>query len=94
MLDRSSLPQGELTGYMKFPIFNYLSEYIMFNYREAERALGRLSRMIRGLGDPLIAAYARMFLCRMGVSVAPSLNHYIAESLQDFLHALKQVLTL
>lgn len=66
----------------------------MFNYREAEKALGRLSRMIRGLGDPLIAAYARMFLCRMGVSVAPSLNHYIAESLQDFLHALKQVLTL
>ncbi|KAK4297747.1 hypothetical protein Pmani_029865 [Petrolisthes manimaculis] len=64
--------------------------YSLFDPEEAETGLGRLSRMIRGLGDPLIAAYARMFLCRMGVSVAPTLNHYIAESLQDFLHALKQ----
>lgn len=60
-------------------------------FREGEQALARLSRMTRGVGDPLIAAYARLFLCRMGIRIAPTLTQYISESIEDFLHALKQV---
>nr|XP_045583302.1 VPS35 endosomal protein-sorting factor-like isoform X1 [Procambarus clarkii] len=64
--------------------------YSIFNAQEGEQALSRLSRMIRGIGDPLMAAYARMYVCRMGFEVAPSLTQYISESIEDFLHALKQ----
>ncbi|XP_071531379.1 VPS35 endosomal protein-sorting factor-like isoform X2 [Panulirus ornatus] len=64
--------------------------YSLISVQEGEVALTRLSRMIRGIGDPLIAAYARMFLCRIGIEVAPTLTQYISESIEDFLHALKQ----
>lgn len=64
--------------------------YSLLSVQEGEQALARLSRMIRGLGDPLLAAYARMFLCRLGVEVAPHLTQYISENIEDFLHSLKQ----
>ncbi|KAK7076301.1 hypothetical protein SK128_003801, partial [Halocaridina rubra] len=64
--------------------------YSILSPQEGEQALTRLSRMIRGLGDPLLAAYARMFLCRMGVEVAPQLTQYISENIEDFLQMLKQ----
>lgn len=60
-------------------------------FREGEQALVRLAQMTRGIGDPLIAAYTRMFVCRMGVDVAPTLTQYIATSIKDFLHTLTQV---
>lgn len=59
--------------------------------REGEVALTRLAFMTRGLGDPLIAAYARMFVCRMGVDIAPSLTQYIVGNIEDFLHTLTQL---
>ncbi|XP_042227665.1 VPS35 endosomal protein-sorting factor-like isoform X2 [Homarus americanus] len=64
--------------------------YSVIDMQEGELALSRISRMIRGIGDPLMAAYARMYLCRMGIEVAPTLTQYISESIEDFLHALKQ----
>ncbi|KAK8752221.1 hypothetical protein OTU49_012574, partial [Cherax quadricarinatus] len=64
--------------------------YSLINVQEGEQALSRLSRMIRGIGDPLMAAYARMYVCRMGFVIAPTLTQHISESIEDFLHALKQ----
>ena len=47
--------------------------------------------MTRGIGDPLIAAYTRMFVCRMGVDVAPTHTLYIVATIEDFLHTLTQL---
>lgn len=63
----------------------------MIFYREGEQALARLSRMIRGIGDPLLAAYARMYVCKVGSEVAPNLTQYMSEGVEDFLQTLKQV---
>lgn len=64
---------------------------LLFSSREGEQALVRLARMTRGIGDPLIAAYTRMFVCRMGVDVVPTLTHYIVSTIEDFLHTLTQL---
>lgn len=40
--------------------------------------------MIRGIGDPLIAAYARCYLIRIGSTVSNS-RDYMKESFVDFL---------
>lgn len=44
--------------------------------------------MIRGIGDPLVAAYARCYLIRIGVSVYQCVSanrEYMKESFVDFL---------
>ncbi|XP_063864161.1 VPS35 endosomal protein-sorting factor-like isoform X3 [Scylla paramamosain] len=65
--------------------------YSLTDEKEGEQALVRLARMTRGIGDPLIAAYTRMFVCRMGVDVVPTLTHYIVATIEDFLHTLTQL---
>jgi hypothetical protein len=40
--------------------------------------------MIRGIGDPLVSAYARCYLVRMGISVSNN-REYMKESFFDFL---------
>ena len=37
----------------------------MFCFREFSQALVRLTKMIRGMGDPLAAVYARTYICRV-----------------------------
>lgn len=64
--------------------------YSLLNSQEGEQALARLSRMIRGIGDPLLAAYARMYVCKVGSEVAPNLTQYMSEGVEDFLQTLKQ----
>ena len=34
-------------------------------FREFSQALVRLTKMIRGMGDPLVAVYARTYICRV-----------------------------
>ena len=41
--------------------------------------------MIRGIGDPLVAAYARCYLCRVGVLVAPSVRDHLMVCFDDLL---------
>lgn len=58
--------------------------------REQNNALLRLIKMVRGIGNPLVAWYARCYLCRIGVSTKLSVN-YFEESFKDILLTYKQV---
>ncbi|XP_030068287.1 VPS35 endosomal protein-sorting factor-like [Microcaecilia unicolor] len=53
--------------------------------------LPRLTSMIRGIGDPLVAVYARTYLCRVGIEVAPHLKENLNKNFFDFLLTFKQI---
>ncbi|KAK2533362.1 hypothetical protein Q9233_004576 [Columba guinea] len=53
--------------------------------------LPRLTAMIRGIGDPLVAVYARAYLCRIGMEVAPQLKESLNKNFFDFLLTFKQI---
>ncbi|XP_041062285.1 VPS35 endosomal protein-sorting factor-like isoform X2 [Carcharodon carcharias] len=53
--------------------------------------LPRLTTMIRGIGDPLVAIYARAYLCRVGMEVAPHLKDNLNKNFFDFLSTFKQI---
>ncbi|NWW38877.1 CP062 protein, partial [Panurus biarmicus] len=52
--------------------------------------LPRLTSMVRGIGDPLVAVYARAYLCRVGMEVAPQLKESLNKNFFDFLLTFKQ----
>jgi hypothetical protein len=58
--------------------------YKFINPKEIDAALLRLSKMIRGIGDPLVAAYARCYLIRIGIQVSNN-RDYMKASFTDFL---------
>lgn len=49
-----------------------------------KEALMRIAKMIRGIGDPLVAIYARCYLFRVGGAVTND-KEYMKESFIDFL---------
>uniref|UniRef100_A0A3Q3KWI5 VPS35 endosomal protein-sorting factor-like n=1 Tax=Labrus bergylta TaxID=56723 RepID=A0A3Q3KWI5_9LABR len=53
--------------------------------------LPRLTAMIRGIGDPLVAAYTRAYLCRVGMEVAPQLKDSLNRNFFDLLGTFRQV---
>lgn len=63
----------------------------MRGIQEYEAALRRLTMMFRGIGDPLVAAYSRCFLCRVGVNVAPEVQRHLLDNFIDFGNTYSQI---
>jgi len=51
----------------------------------------RLTSMIRGIGDPLVATYTRCYLSRKGLEVAPQFKDYLYQAFNDHLVTLKSM---
>ncbi|XP_042908545.1 VPS35 endosomal protein-sorting factor-like isoform X2 [Parasteatoda tepidariorum] len=68
-----------------------LKSYSFLTQGEYSKALMRLTKMIRGIGDPLAAAYARCYLCRVGMSVAPEAHEHLRNNFWDFLMMYHQL---
>ncbi|XP_006807334.1 VPS35 endosomal protein sorting factor-like isoform X2 [Neolamprologus brichardi] len=56
-----------------------------------QETLPRLTAMVRGIGDPLVAAYARAYLCRVGMEVAPHLKDSLNRNFFDLLGTFRQI---
>jgi hypothetical protein len=59
--------------------------YSFLTTDQYNQALTRLASMIRGIGDPLVAAYARCYLCRVGMLVAPNIRDHLTVCYEDLL---------
>ncbi|XP_018335730.1 UPF0505 protein C16orf62 homolog isoform X2 [Agrilus planipennis] len=71
-----------------------LKSYSFLTSSEFSAALLRLTRMIRGIGNPLVAAYARCYICRVGITVTTTSNsdsNYLKENFNDFLGCYNQL---
>lgn len=68
------------------PCYRFLTD------SEYPQILSRLSSIIRGLGDPLVNVYARLFLVLMGKKVDPG-TQYILASIQDYFFSFQQLQT-
>ncbi|XP_028332294.1 VPS35 endosomal protein-sorting factor-like isoform X2 [Gouania willdenowi] len=62
-----------------------------FLNKSIQEILPRLTAMIRGIGDPLVAAYARAYLCRVGMEVAPHLKDSLNRNFFDLLGTFRQI---
>jgi len=60
--------------------------YSFLDSAEYEPAIGRLSRITRGIGDLLVAAYARSYLCRVGITVNTEVAPHLLSSFSDLYH--------
>ncbi|XP_063444782.1 VPS35 endosomal protein-sorting factor-like [Mytilus trossulus] len=65
--------------------------YSYLNNQEYTDAIDRLCVMTRGIGDPLVAIYAKCYLCRVGILIAPKTRDHILPCYEDFLATYSQV---
>ncbi|KAF6031522.1 C16orf62 [Bugula neritina] len=65
--------------------------YSFFKPSEMSDALSRLAVMVRGIGNPLIAAYSRCYLCRVGIIINPRQKDYIKKCFGDTLLTYHQI---
>lgn len=68
-----------------------LKSYNFLTTGEFSQALVRLTKIIRGMGDPLVAVYARTYICRVGILVAPDVREHLIENLFSFIVCYKQL---
>lgn len=65
--------------------------YSFLSDGEYTQALVRLTHIVRGIGDPLVSAYARSYLCRVGLDVAPETRLHLLPTFTDFLKTQSQL---
>ncbi|XP_057321431.1 VPS35 endosomal protein-sorting factor-like [Microplitis mediator] len=70
-----------------------IKSYSFLTTTEFNTALLRITKMIRGIGNPLIAVYARCYLCRVGLALKTSDYEFIRENIYDFLLTYNQLFT-
>lgn len=58
--------------------------YNFLDRSEIANALTRLTAICRGIGDPLVAIYARCYLTRVGLTLSSD-HQYLLENVQDVL---------
>ncbi|KAI7697380.1 hypothetical protein SSS_07599 [Sarcoptes scabiei] len=51
----------------------------------------RLTRMIRGIGDPLVAIYCRVYLCRITIQIAPECKKIFLQNFHEIFDGLNQM---
>ncbi|CAN0328030.1 unnamed protein product, partial [Hapterophycus canaliculatus] len=68
------------------PCYRFLA-----NEDEFGQILGRLSTLVRGVGDPMVAVYCSCFISAAGAKIAPRENSHAVASLQDYLFSLQEV---
>ncbi|CAG0891602.1 unnamed protein product [Darwinula stevensoni] len=68
-----------------------LKSYNFISLEELSAAVKRLTGMIRGFGNPLVATYARCYLCRVAISILPMEQQYLLPNLFDFLRIFPQL---
>eukprot|EP00007_Cunea_sp_BSH-02190019_P009993 CAMPEP_0174232350 /NCGR_PEP_ID=MMETSP0417-20130205/2651_1 /TAXON_ID=242541 /ORGANISM="Mayorella sp, Strain BSH-02190019" /LENGTH=1061 /DNA_ID=CAMNT_0015310381 /DNA_START=13 /DNA_END=3198 /DNA_ORIENTATION=- len=69
-----------------------LSCYRYLSQTTYDQIVHRLCSMVRGIGDPLVAAYAWAYLARKGREVVPNIsNEYLHKSLADHLSIFHRV---
>ncbi|RNA42489.1 hypothetical protein BpHYR1_036590 [Brachionus plicatilis] len=64
---------------------NFLSD------ESVSKSINRLISMTSGIGDPLVAAYANCYICRVGISIDTSLREHQLLSLNNLLFVFKQI---
>lgn len=55
---------------------------------EFERTFHRLTRMIRGVGDPLVAIYCRVYLCRAAIEICPQRKSIFQANICDIIDSI------
>ncbi|XP_076242977.1 VPS35 endosomal protein-sorting factor-like [Calliopsis andreniformis] len=69
-----------------------IKSYSFLTTSEFNKALLRITRMIRGIGNPLIAVYARCYLCRVGLALNKTSDfEFVRENFNDFLSTYQQL---
>lgn len=60
-----------------------LNSYQFISSNEYRKSLVRLAEMCRGIGDPLVAIYARCYLCNVGISLDPTFKEHLWRCFND-----------
>ena len=68
--------------------------FLLISFSEFNTVLMRITRMIRGIGDPLVAVYARCYLCRVGFSFKTADLEFVKENFYDFLYTYRQLFSI
>lgn len=64
---------------------------LTFMFSEFCAVLKRTTKMIRGIGDPLVAVYARCYLCRVGLALKITDLDFVKENFYDFLYTYQHL---
>lgn len=68
--------------------------YVFISKNEIKPALARITKMIRGIGNPLVAAYLRVYLCHTASKLlGKDSEEYFYGNLKEFLEEYQQVIT-